>query len=300
MAAEIIMLVAYGIQVQDKDDPFIIAAERGARPLSIAGVAGTFLVDVLPVLKHVPEWMPFAGFKHKAKEWRGYARTMLNMPFEAALLNIKNGTAQPSFVSCSLDKIDGSGDVEHQKSIIKSTAGAMYAAGSDTTVVAITTFVLGLLSNPQALKKAQQEIDSVIGTGIPHFIEVEDEYKGYRIPAGSIVIANSWAILHDENPYPDPFAFNPDRFIKNGKLNLDIKDPSTAAFGFGRRICPGRHMAYASIWIVVVSMVATLDITKAVDEDGEFIEPDDGFVSGIARSRAAEVLIRGTLEAEYF
>jgi cytochrome P450 len=29
-------------------------------------------------------------------------------------------------------------------------------------------------------------------TGIPHFIAVEDEYRGYRIPAGSIVIGNTW------------------------------------------------------------------------------------------------------------
>lgn len=31
--------------------------------------------------------------------------------------------------------------------------------------------------------------------GIPHYLEVGDEYKGYRIPAGTIVIANSWYLI---------------------------------------------------------------------------------------------------------
>jgi hypothetical protein len=35
-------------------------------------------------------------------------------------------------------------------------------------------------------------------TGIPHSIEVEDIYKGHRIPAGSTVLANTWAIAMNE------------------------------------------------------------------------------------------------------
>lgn len=42
-------------------------------------------------------------------------------------------------------------------------------------------------------------------------------------------------MLHDETVYPKPFEFNPDRFIKDGKLNPEVKDPGHAAFGFGRR-----------------------------------------------------------------
>ncbi|KAG5635545.1 hypothetical protein H0H81_010909 [Sphagnurus paluster] len=88
MAGETIISVTYGIEVQDKDDPYIIAAERAIGPLFIAAIPGTFLVDALPILKYVPDWMPFAGFKRKAKKWRELALAMVNMPFEAATRNV--------------------------------------------------------------------------------------------------------------------------------------------------------------------------------------------------------------------
>ena len=43
------------------------------------------------------------------------------------------------------------------------------------------------------------------------------------------------AILHDSEVYPEPERFLPERFVKDGKLNPDIMDPATVAFGFGRR-----------------------------------------------------------------
>ena len=46
----------------------------------------------------------------------------------------------------------------------------------------------------------------------------------------------SRAMTHDENVYPEPFAFKPERFLdKNGELNDDDR---ILAFGFGRRYLP--------------------------------------------------------------
>ena len=42
-------------------------------------------------------------------------------------------------------------------------------------------------------------------------------------------------ILHDEKLYPQPEMFQPERFLKNGKLNPDVLDPERVAFGYGRR-----------------------------------------------------------------
>lgn len=43
-------------------------------------------------------------------------------------------------------------------------------------------------------------------------------------------------MLHDPEDYPEPERFNPDRFIKNGKIDAEVRDPRTLAFGFGRRL----------------------------------------------------------------
>ncbi|KAG6827710.1 hypothetical protein H0H87_003923, partial [Tephrocybe sp. NHM501043] len=266
MAGATIMAITYGIVVQPKDDPHIARAAQATTPLFLASIPGTFLVDSLPILKHVPEWMPFAGFKVKARLWRKLALDMINLPYNVAKQNIENGDNIPSFISRSLDKIDNSGNLELQEYIIKSTAGGMYTGGSDTTAAVIASCILGFLTNPASLRQAQEEIDRVVGSGrlptfededslpyiaaitkealrwkvigpiaVPHLLCADDEYNGYRLPKGSIVIPNAWAMLHDEKVYPNPFDFNPDRFMKDGKLDPNARDPMHAAFGFGRR-----------------------------------------------------------------
>lgn len=88
-------------------------------------------------------------------------------------------------------------------------------------------------------------------------------------------------MLHDPNEYPDPSAFNPARYLTaEGTLNPDVRDPRTAAFGFGRRSCPGRYVADANIFITVVTLLATLDIVRINDSEGNEIMPKVDVVSG--------------------
>ena len=42
-------------------------------------------------------------------------------------------------------------------------------------------------------------------------------------------------MLNNEADYPDPSSFNPERYLKNGQLDPNIRDPTLMAFGFGRR-----------------------------------------------------------------
>ncbi|KAJ3516113.1 hypothetical protein NLJ89_g1321 [Agrocybe chaxingu] len=296
MAGETIMSITYGIDVLPKNDFYIETAERGARTLDTV-VPGAFLVDSLPWLKYIPEFLPYTGFKRKAREWRKLVRMMVENPYKAVI--------------------------------------------RDITVAALTSCILGLLTKPDVLEKAQAEMDrvvrpghlpefedepslpyitaivkeslrwfAVVPTAIPHLLEVEDEYNGYRLPAGSIVMGNSWAMLNDEKVYPDPSTFNPDRFMRDGKLNLDVRDPAHACWGFGRRICPGRFIAFSSVWINVASIIAAFDIKKATDAHGNVIEPNPECVSGLVcgwkpfpcsitpRSKEMESLIRASAVRE--
>ncbi|KAJ6521007.1 cytochrome P450 [Mycena vulgaris] len=294
--------------------------------------------------RYVPEWFPGASFRRKAKVWRELSQSMVDKPFAEAKRNIASsitamGNAPHSFTASALRTLDDCENKAYQEQAIKSTAGTMYTGGTDTTVSALGTFILAMLCNPEAQRKAQEEIDSVVQKGhlpdfddeaslpyvsavvkeilrwrpvapigVPHFLPIDDEYRGYRLPAGSIIIANAWAILHDEVMYPDPYAFKPERFLLNGKPNPAVRNPD-AAFGYGRRnrVCPGRHMATSSIWIAVASILATFNITKAVGDDGQVIEPTHEYFPGLVlmplpfkcsikpRSQAAAELIHATI-----
>jgi len=49
-------------------------------------------------------------------------------------------------------------------------------------------------------------------------------------------------MLHNESVYPDPHTFNPDRFLKDGQINSDVRDPEQVVFGYGRRYFVSRWM----------------------------------------------------------
>ncbi|ETW78619.1 cytochrome P450 monooxygenase 85 [Heterobasidion irregulare TC 32-1] len=76
------------------------------------------------------------------------------------------------------------------------------------------------------------------GLAIPRRVVCDDVYDGYSIPKDYIVIGNTWAILHNETTYPEPDLFSPQRFL-NAASTPSFPD---AAFGFGRRIYPGRYI----------------------------------------------------------
>ncbi|KAJ7290002.1 cytochrome P450 [Mycena rebaudengoi] len=337
MNGALIMSIAYGIDTLPSNDPYIETAEVAIDAVMQAAIPGRYLVDMIPILKYVPAWFIGAGFKRHARESKKLTVKMVQLPFKAAKRLVADGTAPHSYVSDKLQEMDENQDQERQEKAIQDTAGIMYIGGFDTTTAALGTFILAMLANPDIQKKAQEEIDAVIREGhlpsfddeeslpyvsaivkevlrwkpvapigVPHAVTVEDAYRGYRIPAGSIVISNIWAILHDEIAYPDPYKFNPDRFLLNGQLNPDVRDPS-AVFGFGRRVCPGQHMAQSTLWITVASLLAVFNITKAIGEDGQILEPSYEYHSALVlmpfpfkcsikpRSKAAADLIRSTL-----
>ena len=103
---------------------------------------------------------------------------------------------------------------------------------------------------------------------------------------GATIIADAWyrqpsispntslrcfrAILHDPEIYPDPEEFKPERFLNDDGSVRD--DPALSlAFGVGKRICPGRHHAEATIFIVTSSVLSVFNVGKAIDQSGNEI-----------------------------
>ena len=83
-------------------------------------------------------------------------------------------------------------------------------------------------------------------------------------------------MLHDEDVFPEPDSFRPERFLAtDGSLRDDIPYP-IEAFGFGRRICPGRFFAHDLMWITIANILAVFTIGPPVGKDGKTqkVNPD--------------------------
>lgn len=87
-------------------------------------------------------------------------------------------------------------------------------------------------------------------------------------------------MTHNESKYPDPFTFLPERFLNDdGSLT---SDDCSIPFGFGRRVCAGRHFTDTSTWSAIAKVLAAFEISKPLDENGVEIPVEPKFSSGAA------------------
>ncbi|KAJ7688801.1 cytochrome P450 [Mycena olivaceomarginata] len=266
VAAASIMATVYGYDVKPSNDRFVALSENAVQKLSESFFPGAAAVNTFPILRYLPSWMPGAGFQRFAAECRQITREMRQAPFDFVKQNI--------------------------------------------TVSILGSFFLAMAVHPDVQKKAQIEIDTIVGPhrlpefedrpslpfvealfrevfrwrpvlplGVAHATTADDIYNGYFIPKGATVISNIWAMTRDESIYSEPDRFNPDRFFTaDGKLN---SDDTVLSFGFGRRICVGRHNADAIVWAAIVSVLSTFNIAPAKDANGNEIEIDANYSDGL-------------------
>ena len=71
----------YSIKVQPYNDPYIKVAEEAVAAAAELLITGAFLVDIIPILKYVPEWFPGAKFQREAAMMRQHAARIRNFTF---------------------------------------------------------------------------------------------------------------------------------------------------------------------------------------------------------------------------
>ncbi|KAL7280118.1 hypothetical protein ACG7TL_006535 [Trametes sanguinea] len=335
--ASTVLKTVYGIEVADHGDKLIDTIDAAMEGVALGLTPGAFLVEYLPFLRYIPQWFPGAGFQKPLARWYQASHEMVDLPFQEAKTVMTRGDPTSSIVGTILSGASSTGADEE---LTKNVAAIAYAGGADTTMSTFQTFFLAMSLHPEVQARARADLLAVVGPerlpdltdrddlpyidaivkeclrwqnatplGLPHAVVEDDEYDGYFIPAGTVTFPNTWAILHDPEEYPEPDDFVPERFMKDGKLNRDVRDPATVAFGFGRRygrspsmirhglsslttdavvvlplrICPGRHFADATLFLNVSRVLHVFNIGPPLDEHGRpvVVKPKmkDGFLS---------------------
>ncbi|KAF7810153.1 geraniol 8-hydroxylase-like [Senna tora] len=173
---------------------------------------------------------------------------------------------------------------------LKSLLMDMVVGGSDTSSNTIEFAMAEMMRNPEVMKKAQEELDSVVGIDnvveeshihkLPYLLAVMKEtlrlhpalpllvphcpsesctVGGYTIPEGSRVFVNVWAIQRDPTIWDRPLEFDPSRFLDDGKWDYSGSDLNYFPFGSGRRICAGIAMAERMFLYSVATLVHSFD-----------------------------------------
>ncbi|KAE8361460.1 cytochrome P450 [Aspergillus caelatus] len=309
-AGSIILRVGYGYVTEPHTrDPLIELVDKAMEDFSQLVLPGAWLVNFIPMLKYLPSWFPGSGWQETAKAYKKRVTAMRDVPYAFVRRQLEQQKHVPSYLSSLLEQ----GLVEpgsEEEIVAKWSAQSLYGGGAETSVSSLACFFQAMVLNPDVQKRAQEEIDRVVGTsrlpdlsdrdnlpyinavvkevlrwhpvtplGVSHASSEDDTYKGYLIPKGAILVPNIWAIAHDPDLYHNAIEFKPERFLGvNGRI--PEYDPHLLSFGFGRRICPGQHLAAANLYLAVARSLAVFNITHVV-RNGKEVPVTPEFTTGV-------------------
>ncbi|XP_017218714.1 cytochrome P450 81Q32 isoform X1 [Daucus carota subsp. sativus] len=249
--------------------------------LSMAGAS--YPGDFLPIL----EWIDYKNFQKRAL----FLFKKMDKLLRGIIEEHRNGDSRNSMVDHLLS-LQQSQPNYYSDNIIKGLITVLIFAGSDTSGVTIEWAMSLLLNHPHVLKKARDEIDIVIGQDrlveesdlsklpylhniilesfrlfpatpllLPHKASADCKVSGYDIPAGTLVLVNSWSIHRDPKVWDDPTSFKPERFE-----GIEVETHKLMPFGMGRRSCPGSGLAHRVVGLVLASLIQCFEWERVSDE----------------------------------
>ncbi|KAF1344982.1 cytochrome P450 [Delphinella strobiligena] len=313
-SASVIMLVTYGYRLPTWEDPLVKKIYTVLDNLTEMTAPGAHAVDSFPSLTGLPQWV--------LGNWRTFGKKVFDHDSKVYLdlwENLKKevdaGTAKNCF--CKSFYLNDPAKQGIDNLLAAYTCGGLVEAGAETTSTTLNNFMLAMTLFPEVARKAQEEIDRVIGPqrmpgfddemdlpytralikevlrwravnkfGMTHATSEDDWYEGYFIPKGTVAVLNWWAIHMNPDLHESPAEFRPERYLDKPLSAADYinsNDPYERdhfTYGAGRRVCPGVHVAERSLYINIVRTLWGFNISKSKAADGSAIEPEMGMIRG--------------------
>ncbi|KAG8856254.1 hypothetical protein FRB96_006566 [Tulasnella sp. 330] len=304
----VMLSVMFGTRIPTNRSPvFAMVFAIAAKLHKLMETGATPPIELIPWLKYIPaRWAPW---KAQAKEARTMQRSLLFDLLDQCEARELTGHGNGCYMEGVLKKAEA---YALSREAVAYTGGSMINAGSTTSTAYLHFLILLLVEHHEVQEKARAELNRVVGLermpslddmpnlpyiraivqevhrcrpvapiALPHK-SMDDIYYGkYRIPQGSSVFANIWAIYRDPTLFDRPEDFYPDRYLSSALgfkkgVAEDIaktdafKRFNVLAFGTGRRACPGIHLASATLDLNVARLLWGFDFTNTwkVDDAG--------------------------------
>ncbi|KXJ87804.1 cytochrome P450 [Microdochium bolleyi] len=256
-------------------------------------VPGVFLMEAIPAMLHLPSWI--YSVPKMLRIGSAIGARYFYMLTEESL-----GNGHKAFNQTMMDaqKKHGLTDLE-----VAGLMGNLIGGGVDTTSSTMLSCILAMACFPNVQKKAQEEIDRVVGTerspswqdidqnqlpymtalvkevlrwrtvtvlaGIPHANTKNVEYQGYHFPKGTNFTGNMWAIHRNPRDFPEPDNFRPERFLGGRLENPYPNARGSNPFGWGRRQCSGQPLAEQGLIFSLTRMIWGFNILPGLDAQGQ-------------------------------
>ncbi|KAF5343053.1 hypothetical protein D9758_011137 [Tetrapyrgos nigripes] len=284
IASTMFNVVYNGEPLATKEDPTVAKINALMHRVVQAALPGRFLVEIIPWMRYLPDWM--ASWKRKGKESFVEDSKMFKGFLQSVKNEVATGDYKPSFGSHLVYPGNPHGLSKDEEAWL---AGIIFGAGSDSTAGTLGWFMLLMALHPEAQAKAQEEIDRVrFCDGILSALSVSHIGSRKMIGTtatssprhGTIVVSNIYGINRDPEFFPDPDAFRPERYYnededltKKAEFD-DTHGQGHYSYGFGRRVCVGMNLANNALFINIVSILWAVNVKCPVGPDGKKIIPD--------------------------
>ncbi|KAL3484193.1 cytochrome P450 [Aspergillus germanicus] len=286
----------FGMDVPNANDPVIEYIHETGLAQILGTIPGMHMVDIFTWLNHLP-----LSLKPWERDARRRFKRDLDWCV-ARLQKIKDpafaGKYMPDAFLPSVIRASDRGGFETEEEAAY-LALQLIIGAADTSQISTWSFLEAMLQYPDVQQKARAEIEAVVGNRLPEFADLEHIpyircvmkelwrwrppvslghphvttkdilYNGQQIPRGARLHLNAWAISRDPKRHEDPDRFWPERYADDHTTTMqsinsaDVTKRDHFAFGAGRRICPGYHVAERSLAIAVMRILWAFEIKWA-------------------------------------
>uniref|UniRef100_A0A1J3DMK2 Cytochrome P450 82A1 n=1 Tax=Noccaea caerulescens TaxID=107243 RepID=A0A1J3DMK2_NOCCA len=257
---------------------------------------GLYLIsDVVPCLRWL-DWKTRNGMKKTASEFDEVVESWIQEHKKKR--EDCGGDIVKTFLHVLIDTIEQhkNPDLYDAHTTTKALCLNLVLSGSEASVVVLVWAVSLLVNNPHVLRKAQEELNRIIGkervveeSDLKYLVYLQAIVKetfrlyppvplnayrtvmedfeiangNFHVPAGTQLMVNVWKIQRDSSIWSNPEEFEPERFLTtNREVDIGGQNYKMFPFGLGRKACPAISLGMRMVQYILARFLHSFDVAR--------------------------------------